>query len=139
MTLEEAAAMAELPVVSGKVAQSGRDARVEGLPSNSKITTEIFTAPVGAVGFRNSYGEEGLFIVRVDSVEEARPMTFEEAKPDLVRAFDDTVRMDMLTGLGQVALSQISDVESLREYADAAGLEVESALRHCTAQQNSPR
>ncbi|MAV46448.1 MAG: peptidyl-prolyl cis-trans isomerase [Alphaproteobacteria bacterium TMED89] len=134
MTLEEAAAMAELPVVSGKVAQSGRDARVEGLPSNSKITTEIFTAPVGAVGFRNSYGQEGLFIVRVDSVEEARPMTFEEAKPDLVRAFDDTVRMDMLTGLGQVALSQISDIESLREYADAAGLEVESAFAETPAE-----
>ena len=124
LSLEEAAAQVDLPVVTGTVAKSGLDARLEGLPANSKISSEIFTAPVGQTGFRNTFGDEGLFIVRVDAVEESRPMTFDEAKSSLTIGFNTATRADLLTGLGQAALSQINDSAGFAEFAASSGLEI---------------
>lgn len=124
LSLEEAAAQVELPLITGSIAQSGPDARVEGVPGNTKVASEIFTAPVGQTGFRNSFGEEGLFMVRVDAVEEERPMTFEEARPTLTSAYNTQARADLLNALGETALSSISDQTSFIQYILDNGVEL---------------
>lgn len=124
LSLEDAAAQVELSLVSGSVAASGPDSRVEGLPVNTKITSEIFSAPIGQTGFRNSFGDEGLFIVRVDGAEETRPMTFDEATPMLTTAFNTQARSDLLNNLGETALSSISDQTSFTQYILDNGVEL---------------
>jgi len=124
VSLEDAAAQVDLPLVTGKIAETGPDARIEGVPFNTKIMSEIFSAPIGQTGFRNTFGDEGLFIVRVDGVEETRPMTFEEAKSSLTIAFNTETRANLLNGLGEAALSAIKSPTSFIQYALDNGLEV---------------
>ena len=124
LTLEEAAAQVDLPLVSGKIAESGPDARFDGVPRNTKVMSEIFSAPIGQTGFRNTFGDTGLFIVRVDAVEETRPMTFDEAKSSLTIAFNTQTRADLLNGLGEAALAEIDSQTSFIQYALDNGLEV---------------
>lgn len=123
-SLEDAAAQVDLPLVTGTIAETGPDARVEGVPFNTKIMTEIFSAPIGQTGFRNTFGDDGLFIVRVDGVEETRPMTFDEAKASSTIAFNTETRANLLNGLGEAALASIDDQTSFIQYALDNGLEV---------------
>lgn len=116
MTLEEAAAQANLPVVTATLAESGPDARVEGIPVNQKVSGEIFTSPVGQTGFRNTFGADGLFIVRVDAVEEARPLTFEESQEALTAAYTFAKRSELLTAQGETALAAATDLQSFADY-----------------------
>ncbi len=125
LSLEDAAAQVELPIVSGTIAASGPDARVEGVPFNSKVSSEIFSAPLGQTGFRNTFGEEGLFIVRVDSSEDPRPMTFDEARSSLTLAFNRQAQEELLEGLGQAALAQIDDATSFAQYILDNGVQME--------------
>ena len=125
MSLEDAAARVDLPVISGEMAQSGPDARVEGVPFNAKIIGEVFSAPVGQTGFRNSFGDDGLFILRVDGVEETRPLTFDEAEPRL-RIAHEATRRELLTALGEEAMATAADAEGFAAYAAEAGLTIET-------------
>lgn len=126
MSLEDAAAQVDLPVISGEMAQSGPDARVEGVPFNAKIIGEVFSAPVGQTGFRNSFGDDGLFILRVDGVEETRPLTFEEAEPRLRIAYTEATRRKLLTTLGEEAMITAANAEGFAAYAAEAGLTIET-------------
>ena len=126
MSLEDAAAQVDLPVVTGNMAQSGPDARVEGVPTNAKIMGEVFSATVGQTGFRNSFGEDGLFILRVDGIEETRPLTFDEAEARLQISFTETTRRDLLSALGEDVLARTTDAEAFTAYAAEAGLTIEN-------------
>lgn len=126
LTLEEAAAQAQLPVVTVSIAESGADARVEGVPFNQKISGEIFSAPVGQTGFRNTYGADGLFILRVDAVEETRPLTFDEAREALTNAYTANTRAALLTAEGEKALAEATDLSSFAQYVVYNGLDTEA-------------
>lgn len=100
--LPKAAPVAELPKT---VAQAFEDMEPGG------ISQPLFT-------------QEGLTIVKLDSIEEARPLTMEEARETITARIAEEKASEALDDKVEVAIAAVTQGKTMAEAAEAAGMEL---------------
>lgn len=85
------------------------------LPWSLMVQTAFKTKKDAQSGWQVSVFENGLFLVHVEAVEEARPMTLEEARPQVVEAIERAQKSEAARKRAQEIVEKINAGEPLPE------------------------
>ena len=128
-SLEDAGRAVGARVVTvGPVDRAGNGAdgkRVPGLELEPLVLADAFAKPVGEVGALKDLPDGGLFVVRVEAVEPARPRRLEEVRAEVEAAWrsaQETERARTLAGELRERAAGGAPLEALAEGQSAASL-----------------
>ncbi|RED53275.1 SurA N-terminal domain-containing protein [Aestuariispira insulae] len=132
-TFEEAAGALNLPIRTiEKLNRRGEDAagtEVKDLPARSEFLEFAFTTEQGLDSLMQSNGNEGFYILRVDSIEESRIKTFDEVSEEVHALWTDAQYRDAAVATAEKLVQDLNTGAKIEEIASARGVQFIAAKK----------